>query len=291
MKAAVYLNNTGVSLLQKGSYRQAQETLADAAEVMTKMMASSTAGTSSGDDKNTTISTMLKTAAKRMARPQEASCIESVNVKVISDGCHPHVLFEQISSSLTTTAAEELHHVVAFKVEHADFDNDAFGDRDGAVMRSLVFYNAAMALRCVARELAGSGPGTPPSNNAASAAGLMVKCNLSAYRLLHRAYMTINSAMKRPRPTSSSSTDDDNKADVNADDGAVLLRHFDRPHVEVMVMEVLRNLVALSRELGMTSQHYQYRTRSSRQRGVVEALRSAKRSRHHLSSLSAASAA
>lgn len=187
---------------------------------------------------------MLQAAAKRMSSPVPCSSNDNapqISLKVVSDGCCPHDLFEQV----TTRTVHAEGTIFLFQVLHADIE--VFSDVDETIMTSLIYYNAAMTFKCLVQRYAGTCP------------QFTGKFTYSAYRLLHRAFVTLNNSRRR-----SSSTE-------QKDDNA--LRHFDIPHLEVMALEAVRHLVTLSKQLGMQKYHYDYRVRFSRQQEAVRSLR------------------
>jgi hypothetical protein len=144
-RAAIALNNMGVSLLEQRAYRQGMETLKDAIFVMKRVFRPQSRNSTLGATLDSTRGTDVKIhrAVQRMANPQPVP--SAVIVDVISHGASSHssplgsILRESSSSSFT----------VPIRIEATDLDFPE--DRDPDLESSIMLYNFGLAHLCMAK--------------------------------------------------------------------------------------------------------------------------------------------
>jgi tetratricopeptide (TPR) repeat protein len=145
-RAAIALNNMGVSLLEQRAYRQGMETLKDAIFVMKLVFRPQSRNSGLGAASDSTSSTDMKIhrAVQRMANPKpvpSAVIIDVVSHGVASSHCSPlgSILHESSSSSCT----------VAIRIEATDLDCPE--DRDPDLESAMMLYNFGLAHLCMAK--------------------------------------------------------------------------------------------------------------------------------------------
>jgi hypothetical protein len=161
-KAAVYLNNTGVSLLQRRCYRQAVETFRDAIIVIKAPSPSSSPiedhATSRGLEAPVlerrgcflAMQEKLRVAAQRLSNPMPSTgdIANQISVQVLSDDEGPNSLlcgaYLQATGSLCSDASKTVYLV---RMEPADFEDPS--EKDAAVEASVILYNYSMGFRCL----------------------------------------------------------------------------------------------------------------------------------------------
>jgi hypothetical protein len=181
-KAAVHLNNTGVSLLQRRCYRQAMKTLSDALSIMkavsSRLDASSTeAPTLQGKEFSTDIQGKLRDAAQRLAspRPSTAEMCKNISVQVLSDDSSPTAVEPSLLGEACDTGSPCSQVIYLIQMEPADFEVP--NEKDAAYESSTILYNYGMAYRCLS-SLSTSIPFTPKLDN-------------GAFQMFYLAYSTL----------------------------------------------------------------------------------------------------
>jgi hypothetical protein len=145
-RAAIALNNMGVSLLDQRAYRQGMETLKDAIFVMKRVFRPQSRNSSLDATSDSTSSTDIKIhrAVQRMANPQPISFTMITDV-LSHDVASPHssplgsILRESSSSSFT----------IPIRIEATDIDCPE--DRDPDLESALMLYNFGLAHLCMAK--------------------------------------------------------------------------------------------------------------------------------------------
>jgi hypothetical protein len=142
-RAAIALNNIGVSLLERKAYRQGMETLSDAIFVMQRVLRSPSIS-SQGSDRtpNSTSYAEAKVhrASKRMANPQPIPSAMSIDV-VSHCATFSH---RSYSVSLLHGGSSS-----PLRIEAADLVSPV--DRDNDLESSIVLYNFGLAHLCMAK--------------------------------------------------------------------------------------------------------------------------------------------
>jgi hypothetical protein len=139
-RAAIVLNNMGVSLLERRAYTQGMETLKDAIFLM-KRVFRPTASSSSFDTNKISSSyadVKLRRAIKRMASPKPVP--SSVNVDVI---------FHDGSLSETLRGNSSSPYTCPIRIEADDIDYQE--DRDPDLESAVMLYNFGIAHICLSK--------------------------------------------------------------------------------------------------------------------------------------------
>jgi hypothetical protein len=146
-RAAIALNNMGVSLLEQRAYRQGMETLKDAIFVMKRVFRPQSRNPSLAANSDSTSSTDIKIhrAVQRMANPQPIPSV--MNIDLISHGvASSHssplgsILRESCSSSTFT---------IPIRIEATDIDCPE--DRDSDLESAIMLHNFGLAHICMAK--------------------------------------------------------------------------------------------------------------------------------------------
>jgi hypothetical protein len=181
-KAAVHLNNTGVSLLQRRCYRQAMNTLSDALSIMkavsSRLEASSTeAPTLQGEEFSTDIQGKLRDATQRLAspRPSTVEMCKNISVQVLSDDSSPTAVEPSLLEEDCDTGSPCSQVIYLIRMEPADFEVPS--EKDMAFESSTILYNYGMAYRCLS-SLSTFTPFAP-------------KLDSRAFQMFHLAYSTL----------------------------------------------------------------------------------------------------
>ena len=145
-RAAIALNNMGVSLLEQRAYRQGMETLKDAIFVMKRVFRPQSRTSSLGATSDSTISTdiQIHRAVQRMANPQPVPFAMITNVishGVASSHSSPlgSILRESSSSSFT----------IPIPIEATGIDCPE--DRDPDLESAIMIFNFGLAHLCMAK--------------------------------------------------------------------------------------------------------------------------------------------
>jgi hypothetical protein len=145
-RAAIALNNMGVSLLEQRAYRQGMETLKDAIFVMKRVFRPQSRNSSLGATSDATSSTDIKIhhAVQRMANPQPVPftmITDVISHGVASSHSSPlgSILRESSSSSFT----------IPIRIEATDIDCPE--DRDPDLESAIMIYNFGLAHLCMAK--------------------------------------------------------------------------------------------------------------------------------------------
>jgi len=183
-KAAVHLNNVGVTLLQRQCYRQAVEILNDSILVMKMASRRSPTHDSDGSSNNSTddllnIPEKLQHAAIVLSNPKPESCVahqqKKVILRVISDDEDPirigssfcsHQSQHNDSSDTNTTNPNQdistdnvnVDSKVVYIVRMEPVGLGGGGgstEKLGAVESSIVLYNHGIALQCLSLSMSG----------------------------------------------------------------------------------------------------------------------------------------
>jgi hypothetical protein len=140
-RAAIALNNMGVSLLERRAYRQGMETLQDAILVMKRVLRSPSI-TSQGSDKtpNSTSYTDTKVhrASKRMANPQPIPSAVSVDIDSHRATFSYH---SYLVSVLHGSSSSPLRSPL--RIEAADLDS--LEESDHVLQSSIMLFNFGLA--------------------------------------------------------------------------------------------------------------------------------------------------
>jgi hypothetical protein len=146
-RAAIALNNMGVSLLEQRAYRQGMETLKDAIFVMKRVFRPQSRNSSLGasSDSMSSIDLKIHRAVQRMANPQPvpfAMITDVISHSVASSHSSPlgSILREQSSFSSFT---------IPIRIEAADIDCPE--DRDPDLESAIMLYNFGLAHLCMAK--------------------------------------------------------------------------------------------------------------------------------------------
>jgi hypothetical protein len=144
-RAAIALNNMGVSLLERRAYRQGMETLKDAIFVMKRVLRSSSRaqGTTSDSTTNDTEAKVCR-AAKRMANPRavpSALCIGAVS--------HGGTSSRNLLQGSVLREASSSPFTFPIRIEAADLDYP--DDRDPDLEAAIMLYNFGLAQLCMAK--------------------------------------------------------------------------------------------------------------------------------------------
>jgi hypothetical protein len=140
-RAAIALNNMGVSLLERRAYRQGMETFKDAVFVMKRVLRPASISQGFGKTPNSTSNAEAKVhrASKRMATPQP----------IPSDGS-----IDAISHGATFSHRSKLHRGSSYplssplRIEATDLVSRE--DRDSDLQSSIMLYNFGLAHLCMA---------------------------------------------------------------------------------------------------------------------------------------------
>jgi hypothetical protein len=145
-RAAIALNNMGVSLLERRAYRQGMETLKDAIFVMKRVFRPQSRNSTLGATSDSTCSTDIKIhrAVQRMANPQpvpSAMIIDVLSHGVASSHSSPlgSILRESYSSSFT----------IPIRIEATDIESPE--DIDPDLESAIMLYNFGLAHICMAK--------------------------------------------------------------------------------------------------------------------------------------------
>ena len=144
IKAAVYLNNTGIHLLKNRCHRQGMETLADFVAIMTKNTGGCTLGCShlcslKGEDSAVNIPDMLERGAKRLANPAPS--------KAQNWSCARVIIVSDKDSMLEGTRTCFKQNPILIRID--PIDDDDYRQENLAVMCSIALYNYAIAFSCL----------------------------------------------------------------------------------------------------------------------------------------------
>lgn len=164
-RAVVYLNNTGVSLLQKRCYRQAMETFCDAISVTKGAVPHD--GTKQSilplyqATNRESIDRKLLNAAHRLSNPipSSASMINDLTIQVVSDnesaltGTGSFLLQESIIPAFPTHA--RISNKTIYLIRMEPVDQEVTNDR--SVEAAICLYNYGQAYKCLS-ELESSAP-------------------------------------------------------------------------------------------------------------------------------------
>jgi hypothetical protein len=150
-KAAAYLNNAAVSLLQRRSYVKAVRTLSDAISIIKDASSRQAQAHCTSQRLPTTlpekecfaaVQERLQNAAQRLSHPAVDPIQKATNIGVVSDNESPPSFLGATSRSL-----ENVTYLI--RIDSAEFE-EAPCRGDLAVTTSIIFYNFAIAYRCLA---------------------------------------------------------------------------------------------------------------------------------------------
>jgi hypothetical protein len=179
-RAAISLNNTGVTLLQRRCYQQGFRTLRDAIGAMSaashriQQQHGSTGDGNSSSRETLCMEAMLNQAEKRLAKPEpsvDRNAVSQYDLQVISECEHPAVLLDYPHHNVSTPSPslhdqDTITHVSPFTpstAPMADFndkrayllriealDYDASSGHNFDLQSSIILQNFGMAHRCMA---------------------------------------------------------------------------------------------------------------------------------------------
>jgi tetratricopeptide (TPR) repeat protein len=143
-RAAIALNNMGVSLLEQRAYRQGMETLKDAIFVMKHVFRPQSRNAGLGATSYSTGRTDVKInrAVQRMTNPQPVP--STVIIDVISHG-----VASSQSSPLGSILRASSSFAVPIRIEATDLDCPE--DRDPELESAIMLYNFGLAHLCMAK--------------------------------------------------------------------------------------------------------------------------------------------
>jgi len=209
-KAAVHLNNTALTLMQKRCYRQAAETLIDAVAVLkeasclsvfkqdTSLEVSSRPSEIKSNEENTvdSLKEKLTKASQRVSKPEPCTPEQDalIHLHVISDDEHPsavkHYGAQQakiLSDKHEHNAYPSSYEVLSFhmmmniahvlRMEPADFEVPSEQDID--IESAVILYNYGVALQCLS---------TLPQTSEATE-----KLHVGSFHLFELAYSSLSS--------------------------------------------------------------------------------------------------
>jgi hypothetical protein len=144
LKAAAHLNNIAVSLFLSRSYLKGMITLSDAVSIISdassrqaQTQAGSQAQTAQvlpGNDNFAAIQERLRTAAERLSNPEPFQGQQDTNIAVLAHGERPTCVLANVTYLIL--------------IDVTDFDEATY-ENDLAVTTSIIFYNYAIAYRCL----------------------------------------------------------------------------------------------------------------------------------------------
>jgi hypothetical protein len=146
-RAAIALNNMGVSLLERRAYRQGMETLKDAILVMKRVLRSpsiSSQGSEKPPISTSYTDTKVHRASKRMANPQPVP--SAVSIDIVSH-CATFSHHSHLGSVLHGGSSSPLRSPL--RIEAADLDSLEESDR--ALESSIMLFNFGLAHLCMAK--------------------------------------------------------------------------------------------------------------------------------------------
>jgi hypothetical protein len=144
LKAAAHLNNTAVSLILSRSYLKGMKTLSDALSII-KEASSRQARTKAcsqaqiaqvlpGNDNFAAIQERLRKAGERLSNQEPFQVQKDTNIAVLSNEERP------------TCSLSNVKHLI--RMDSFDFE-EGLSENDLAVATSIIFYNFAIAYRCI----------------------------------------------------------------------------------------------------------------------------------------------